>query len=195
MNATVASTVPSFVRRWRLPSSFLVEVTNRLTGYTTLLLLTASLCAGCAYIPRGTTEEVIMPGHDEEDSVRRWFEEWTVATDSGDLARAHSLVADDAVFLVPGFGRMDPKDFIEGASSSPEKLEQYEFSGGAEVEEIRVSGSLAYILTKSDFAITDKASGEETKYSGHSLSVLEKGPSGTWLLIRDANTVLPLGQE
>ena len=157
--------------------------------------LAVGLCAGCAHGPAGTTEQGTMSTHAEEDNVRRWFEEWTEATDSGDLARAHSLVADDVVFLVPGFGRMDPKDFIEGASGSPEKLEQYEFSGGAEIQEIRVSGSLAYIWTKSDFAITVKENGEQTRYSGHSLSVLEKTPSGTWLLIRDANTVLPLSDK
>ena len=51
------------------------------------------------------------------------------------------------------------------------------------------------MLTKSDFAITVKASGEQTKFSGYSLSVLEKKSDGRWLLIRDANTVMPLNEE
>ncbi len=161
---------------------------------TVVMLLAIGMCGGCAQQAESITAGVAATDSDETN-IRRWVDEWKAKTDSGDLAGARALVADDAVFLVPGFGRMDPGLYIEGASGSPEKLDLYEFSGGSEIEEIRVAGSLAYVLSKADFSIVVKESGEKTSYRGHSLSILEKSPSGQWLLIRDANTVLPKSGE
>ena len=38
----------------------------------------------------------------DEQAVRQWFDYWMKATKEGDLQLARSLIADDAVFLVPG---------------------------------------------------------------------------------------------
>lgn len=162
---------------------------------SSVVALVVGLCVGCAQHPTRSDESNAVTSHAEEASLRQWFDDWKASTDGGDQDRAHALLADDAIFLVPGFGRMDPKVFVAGASNSPEKLKLYEFSGGSEIEEIRVSGSLAYIMTKSEFAITVKATGQHTKYSGHSLTVLEKDSNGEWKLIRDANTVLPVTNQ
>ncbi len=130
----------------------------------------------------------------EEDKILAWFRAWVDATESGGLGKVHSLIADDAVFLVPGVGRMDKAAFASAVTRTPETLAQFEFEGGAEVEEVRVSGDTAYLWTRIKFSILEKKEKKKTAFSGHSLSVLENR-GGCWVLIRDANTVTPEGKR
>ena len=71
-------------------------------------ILTALLVmAGCAAPSGGEASDRAC----DEAGIRRWFADWMKATREGDLGLARRLIADDAVFLVPGAGRMDKETF------------------------------------------------------------------------------------
>ena len=126
-----------------------------------------------------------------EKEIRGWFESWQSSTKSGDLKKVHSLIADDAVFLVPGEGRWDKKTFAAAVTMDPSQEQNLEYEGQSDIQEIRVFGNLAYLWTQIVFSLTPKGEGAPLKYAGHSLSILEKRDDG-WVLIRDANTVRPV---
>ena len=54
----------------------------------------------------------------DDQAIRQWFERWMKATKEGDLQLAKSLIADDAVFLVPGADRMDKESFATAATAT-----------------------------------------------------------------------------
>lgn len=72
---------------------------------------------GCS----GKSESVDVLMSQNEQGIHRWFDDWMKATKEGDLELARTLIADDAVFLVPGAGLMDK----EKAGSSFETPTQW----------------------------------------------------------------------
>lgn len=125
-----------------------------------------------------------------EQELRDWFERWLDATTRGDLELARSLIADDAVFLVPGQEPMDKETFARGITAvDPER----DFHLECSLEEVQVRGNLAWLRSRIRLQIEHKTTGESAMMAGHSLSLLEKR-NGHWLVIRDANTVVPVAQ-
>ena len=55
------------------------------------------------------------------------------------------------------------------------------------IEEIVVSGDLAYSRTHLTITITSRQGKAPVQRSGPTLSILRKGADGKWLLTRDAN--------
>lgn len=149
-----------------------------------LLLL---LLVGCAAQPEKGNA---LMKHDEE-AIRRWFEQWMKATTEGDLQLARSLIADDAVFLVPGAGRMDKESFASAATATDPNTD---FELDCSIQEIRVLGDHAWLWTRISLAMTDKKSNSRSLMAGHSLSILERRGDG-WVVIRDANTMVPVEQD
>lgn len=145
------------------------------------------LLAGCAAQP----QEGGVQMEKDEQAIRRYFESWMKATTQGNLELARSLIADDAVFLVPGHGQMDKETFAAAATATDPNID---FQLDSSLQEIRVIGDHAWTWTKSDLVMTDKQSGARTRCTGHSLSILERH-GDTWLLIRDANTLMPVKEE
>lgn len=143
---------------------------------------------GCAANASDTPAESPGDTPDAKAEVRAWFDAMNDAFERNDHTRVRSLVAKDAVYIVPGFGRMGREMFAQGASRTPEINEKYAFSGRPAIEEIRVYGDVAYVISKVESSVTERATNETTSYSGHTLSILEKR-DGTWVLVRDMNTV------
>jgi ketosteroid isomerase-like protein len=56
-----------------------------------------------------------------------------------------------------------------------------------EIQEIAVSGDLAYCWTALTVRIVPIASGTATVRTGNALSILRKQANGSWILTRDAN--------
>ena len=149
--------------------------------------LSALVLIGCA-APAGKAR---APVETDEQAVRRWFERWMNATREGDLQLARSLIADDAVFLVPGAGRMDKESFAAAVTAGDPNTE---FHLDSSIQEIRILGDHAWLWTKISLTMTDKRSKTRSTLAGHSLSVLKRQGEG-WAVLRDANTVVPVKQD
>lgn len=124
----------------------------------------------------------------DEQAIRQWFEHWMQATKQGDLALAESLIADDAVFLVPGAGRMDKGAFAAAATATDPNID---FELDCSIQEIEILGDHAWLWTKLSLTMTDRRSHARSVMAGHSLSILKRQGDG-WVVIRDANTMVPV---
>lgn len=126
--------------------------------------------------------------NNDEQAIRQWFDRWMRATKEGDLDLARSLIADDAVFLVPGAGRMDKESFAAAATADdPNK----HFELDCSIQEIRILDDHAWLLSEFSLKMTDKRSKKSSQMAGHSLSILKRHEDG-WVVIRDANTMVPV---
>ena len=123
----------------------------------------------------------------DEDEIRELVAKWMKATKEGDSEIVLGLMADDAVFIVPGekpFG----KDAFASAAKSQDTASM-EIDGESEVLEITVTGDWAFML--SYLTVKVKADGfPERVRAGNTLTVLTKR-DGRWLLYRDANLLVP----
>ena len=113
------------------------------------------------------------------------------ATTEGNLHLARSLIADDAVFLVPGAGRMDKQSLAAAATATDPSTD---FDLDCSIQEIEILGEHAWLWAKISLTMTDKRSGVRTLMAGHSLFVLKREGSG-WVVIREANTMVPVNQD
>jgi len=59
------------------------------------------------------------------------------------------------------------------------------------VQEVRVSGSLAYCWTQLAVRVVPRSGGTAATRAGSALSILSKQASGSWVLVRDANMLPP----
>lgn len=126
--------------------------------------------------------------HDEQE-IRELVSTWMAATKAGDIDKVLSLMADDAVFLVPGQPVMRKSDFAAAAraQSGPDAPQ---FDGSSEIQEIRVLGDWAFMWTRLTVVVTPPGGGGAVTRKGHTLSVLKK-QNGKWVLARDANLLAP----
>ena len=127
----------------------------------------------------------------DEQAIRQWFERWMKATKEGHLQLARSLIADDAVFLVPGADRMDKESFAAAATATDPNTD---FQLDCSIQEIKVLGDHAWLWTKISLTMTDKRSKSRSLMAGHSLSILKRQGDG-WVVIRDANTMVAVKQD
>lgn len=127
----------------------------------------------------------------DEKDIRKWFDDWMTSTEEGDLELAKSLIADDAIFLVPGAGQMDKQSFAEAATASDPNTE---FLLDGKVQEVRVFGDHAWLLSTISLEMTDKQSSSRTLMKGDGISILERRRDG-WVVVRDANTMIEVPSE
>ncbi len=124
----------------------------------------------------------------DEQAIRNWFDDWMKATKEGDLELARTLIADDAIFLVPGAGQMDKESFAAAATATDPNTE---FELDCSIQEIRIFGDHAWLLATISLAMTNKITNSRTLMKGDSLSVLQRRVDG-WVVVRDANTMAPV---
>jgi uncharacterized protein (TIGR02246 family) len=122
----------------------------------------------------------------DERRIRDLIAEWHRATAAGDVPSVLRLMSEDVVFLAAGQPPMQGRGEFEKGLRGLLKSHRVESSG--KVEEIRVSGDLAYCWTSLTVRITPRAGGDGMERSGSALSIFRKQANGiTWLLARDAN--------
>jgi uncharacterized protein (TIGR02246 family) len=124
----------------------------------------------------------------DEQQIRELVATWMSATKAGDTASVLTLMTDDVVFLVAGqapFGKEKFAATMKGAPGTPRP----HVEGNSEIQEIQVSGDLAYLWSRLTVVATPP-SGKPVKRAGHTLTVLRK-TGGRWLLARDANLLTP----
>jgi uncharacterized protein (TIGR02246 family) len=121
----------------------------------------------------------------DEDEIRNLMATWLAATKAGDVDTILSLIAEDAVFLVPGQPVMRKTDFAAVARAFAEPKAP-KFQGCSEIQEIRIFGDSAYAWSKLSVEITPPDGAAAIKRAGHTLTIFQKH-NGRWLLSRDAN--------
>ena len=121
----------------------------------------------------------------DEQALRDLVALWHSATAAGDVDTVLRLVAEDVVFLVAGHPPMRGRSGFEQGLRG--LLVQHRIASTSEIQEIEVSGSLAYCWNQLTVRIIPRSGGSEMLRTGSALSIFRKQPDGTWLLVRDAN--------
>lgn len=121
---------------------------------------------------------------DDERAIRELVDSWMEASKAGDTATVLDLMTDDVLFMVPGREPFGKEQF----RSTSESMRDVKMNGRAEIREIEVLGSWAWIRNHIDLTITP-ATGEPVRRSGYTLTILRKCGDGRWRLFRDANFV------
>lgn len=126
---------------------------------------------------------------EDERAIRALVERWMAASKAGDIATVLHLMADDAVFMVPGqepFGK-------EAFAAASEAQKGLRIEGESDIRELRVLGDWAYMRCRLEMAITPPGAAEPLRRAGYTLTILRKEPDGRWLLARDANLLAEVG--
>jgi len=121
----------------------------------------------------------------DEQAIRTLVAEWHRATAAGDVESVLRLMADDVVFLVAGQPPMRGRRTFEKGLRG--LLAAHRIASSAEVQEIEISGDLAYCWSILNVEITPASGGSKVVRSGSALSILRKQSTGAWVVVRDAN--------
>lgn len=121
----------------------------------------------------------------DEQAIRELIGRWIEATRDGDVEAVLELMAPDAVFLVAGQPPMQGREAFE--KSLRGVLADNTIDSASEVDEVAVSGDMAYCRTRLSVTVTSKHGNLPLQRTGHTLTILRKGSDGKWLLTRDAN--------
>jgi len=121
----------------------------------------------------------------DTDAIRALVGAWISATRAGNIDAVLALMAPDALFLVPGQPPMQGRDAF--ASGMRGMLAHSVVESSSEIDEIEVSGDMAYCRTRLSVTITSKHGQVPLQRTGHTLSILRRGADGKWVLTRDAN--------
>ena len=121
----------------------------------------------------------------DEQAIRTLVALWHSATAVGDVKTVLSLMADDVVFLVAGHPPMRGRSTFERGLRG--LLAQHRIESTSDVQEVEVSGTLAYCWTNLSVRIVPRSSGDAVVRAGSAVSVLRKQTRGSWVVWRDAN--------
>ena len=121
----------------------------------------------------------------DEQAIRQLVERWIGATREGDIDAVLKLMAPDVLFLVAGQPPMQGRDAF--ARSLNAVLSDNVIDSVSQIDEIVVSGDLAYCRTRLSVTVTSRHGKLPLQRTGHTLSILRKGSGGVWQLTRDAN--------
>jgi uncharacterized protein (TIGR02246 family) len=128
--------------------------------------------------------------HSDEQEIRQLVSTWMTASKAGDVETVLSLIADDAVFLLPGQAVMRKADFAVAArAQSGQNAPQ--FNGSSEIQEIKILGDWAFMWSKLTVIVTQPGGVQSTTRAGQTLSILKK-QNRKWVLARDANMLAPV---
>lgn len=126
----------------------------------------------------------------DEQAIRDLVALWHGATAAGDVNTVLGLMAEDVVFFVAGQPPMKGRDSFERGIRG--LLGQHRIESTGEVQEVVVSGSLAYCWAKLNVRVMPLAGGNATVRAGSALSIFRKRSNGPWGLVRDANLLSPI---
>ncbi|HEU5408732.1 MAG TPA: SgcJ/EcaC family oxidoreductase [Nitrospira sp.] len=126
----------------------------------------------------------------DEQEIRQLVSTWMAASKAGDVETVLSLMADDAVFLLPGQAVMRKADFAVAARAQSGQ-DAPQFDGRSEIQEIKVLGDWAFMWSKLTVVVTPPGGAQSMTRAGHTLTIFKK-QSGKWVLARDANMLVPV---
>jgi uncharacterized protein (TIGR02246 family) len=123
--------------------------------------------------------------NDDERAIHDLVETWMSASKAGDTPTVLRLIADDALFMVPG----QPPFGKEAFAAASANMKNLRIDGKSDIQEIRVLGDWAYLRNYLELTITPDT-GAPVRRSGYALTILHKETDGRWVLKRDANLVV-----
>lgn len=121
----------------------------------------------------------------DEQSIRNLVATWHRATADGDVPRILKLMSEDVVFLVAGQPPMRGRRGFEAGLRS--LLQQHRIVSSGDIQEIGISGDLAYCWSQLSVTVTPLPGGAPKRQTGNALTILRKGGDGVWVIVRDAN--------
>jgi uncharacterized protein (TIGR02246 family) len=124
-------------------------------------------------------------GSDEQE-IRHVHSTWIDAVNARDLARLHTLMTDDVVFLNPGQEPVGREGFSANLSAA---RPQSQIVCISDLEEVVVVGEVAYTRSQDTLSITPGTDGRPKRFAGHRITIYRKQTNGRWLLARDAHTL------
>jgi uncharacterized protein (TIGR02246 family) len=125
----------------------------------------------------------------DEQQIRDLIATWLRLSAEGDISQILPLMTEDVVFLVAGQPPMRGREAF--AASFAGWQGKFSLETDCEIQEIRVSGDLAYSWTKLTVTMTPFDGGPANRRSGNTLTVLRKNAEGAWQIFRDANLLAP----
>jgi uncharacterized protein (TIGR02246 family) len=124
----------------------------------------------------------------DEQAIRELYATWRKATMAEDLPTVLNLIADDAVFYVPGQPPMRGKKEFETMFNATRG--KFQVEALSEFEEIAVHGDWAHVASRLAVNMKPRDGGPTQSRAGHTLTVLRK-QGGKWVVARDANLLAP----
>ncbi len=124
-----------------------------------------------------------------EQAVRDTHTRFIAAVNAADLEHVLSLMTDDVVFFSPGQAPFGRDQFPAGFSAGHR---EFELRCESALEEVVVSGDVAYTRARDSLALTPRAGGADSALAGYRMSVYRLQPDGVWRLARDVHTLAPV---
>jgi uncharacterized protein (TIGR02246 family) len=122
---------------------------------------------------------------DDKQQIRDLIDAWARASAAGDLEKILSLMYEDAVFLRAGHPPMRGREAF--AAQFQKAIEQVRIEASSDIQEIDVSGDMAYCWNKLSVTMTPLKGGAAMRHTGPVLTIFRKKADGNWVLSRDAN--------
>lgn len=127
----------------------------------------------------------------DEQAIRDLVNTWHAATAAGDVDAVLRLMSEDVIFLVPGQKPMTGRSTFEQGLRG--LLQSHRIASTCEIQEVEVSGHLAYCWSVLTVTVTPKAGGASAVRTGSAVSILRRQVDGTWAVVRDANLLARTG--
>src|SRR5437667_11272102 len=109
---------------------------------------------------------------DDKQQIRDLIDAWAQASAAGDLEKILSLMDEDAVFLRAGHPPMRGREAF--AAQFHQAVEQVRIEATSDIQEIDVSGDMAYCWNKLSVTMTPLKGGSAMRHTGTVLTVLRK---------------------
>jgi uncharacterized protein (TIGR02246 family) len=122
---------------------------------------------------------------DDKQQIRDLIDLWTRASAACDISTILSLMDQDAVFLRAGQPPMRGREAF--AAQFKQAIEQVRIEAVSDVQEIDVSGNIAYCWNQLSVTMTPLKGGTPMRHNGPVLTIFRKKADGSWVLSRDAN--------
>ena len=121
-------------------------------------------------------------------AIRGVFESWYRAMEDGDVSGVISLVTKDVFVKPPDAAPLEGDDALREALGA--FLETYSETVDYDIQEIQVSGSLAFALVLERAEVKPKSGGDVSSVNGMHLTILRRQPGGEWLIARDISSLI-----
>lgn len=130
----------------------------------------------------------IDPATTDAGQIRILQERLVAAWTAGDIGRLMALYSDDAITMAPNVPAFIGKDAIRAVYAETLRLYTSKFS--YQVDEIEVSGDLAFLRVTYVDALTPRLGGDGARNGGHALTILRREPKGSWKVWREMSTIV-----
>jgi uncharacterized protein (TIGR02246 family) len=122
---------------------------------------------------------------DDKQQIRDLIDNWTRASAAGDTSKILLLMDEDAVFLRAAQPPMRGREAF--AAQFQKAIEQVRIEATSDIQEIDVSGDMAYCWNELSVTMTASKGGTPMRHSGPVLTIFRRKADGSWVLSRDAN--------